>query len=799
MVRSTGFARSLRMLQAWSIGATFVIAVVSCSDSTTAPNGFVGDPASGAFSVAAFHYSDSLKRATAIANASAVSPSDGAASSVRGTNEMSSVLAVPTYSVFPVAFVPEVMPATATKLSAQDDAINNNIGIGFTFKFFANNYNIVHISSNGFLGFTNSIRDGFAGGTIPNALDAPYNNLIALAWTDLNPSAAGASYSYALIGTSPNRKFVVQWSNVPEYDLGSNPIAGKMPASPPGHVTGQIVLSETSNDITLYTAYNDITSSFHPVTQGIENSSGTEAAFLDGRVQAHFVTPLVNDGVRFSFSHINQPPVVVAPPNLTVNTDAGVCSSSVKPGSPTVSDDAPGATVTGVRNDGLALDAAYPARVTTIDWTATDVGGLTGHAASVVTVSDKEAPSLHAPDAVSTVTDRGLNTATVLLSAPVASDNCGSVTVVGSRSDAKPLSSGFPVGETIVTWKATDVAGNSSSVTQSINVSGNQPPVIASAPDIDANTDASVCTANVSPSPVVTDDADGVVLTGVRSDGRKVSDPYPKGLTTIAWTAKDAGGLTANATQKVKIRDREKPSITAPANKSENNTGFAMATISVGTASAADNCITVTVEGKRSDGASLSAPYPIGTTTITWSAVDGSQNSNSATQTVTIADMAPPTIDVPAAMIVNATLPSGAAVDYKVNASDNVGVDYFMCSPATGSMFAIGKTTVGCTARDGAGNQATASFDVTVLGAQDQIGNLIAKISAMDLQPGVANPLLAQLNTAYRSPGNGSHVACVKMGDFIKLFEGPKSRFPMTKAQAQVVDDARRIMAVLGC
>jgi hypothetical protein len=343
------------------------------------------------------------------------------------------------------------------------------------------------------------------------------------------------------------------------------------------------------------------------------------------------------------------------------------------------------------------------------------------------------------------------------------------------------------------------VAGNSSSVSQSINVSGNQPPVIASAPDIDVNTDASVCTSNISPAPVVTDDADGVVLTGMRSDGRKVSEPYPKGLTTIAWTAKDAGGLTATATQKVMVHDKEKPSITAPANKSENNTGYAMAPMVVGTASAADNCITVTVEGKRSDGASLSAPYPIGTTTITWSAVDGSQNFNSAIQTVTVADKAPPTINVPAAMIVNATMPSGAVVEYKASASDNVGVTSFSCLPESGSLFAIRKTPVNCNASDAAGNPAAASFDVTVLGAQDQLANLIAQVSGMDLPPGVLNPLLAQLNTAYRNPGNGSHVACVKMGDFIKLLEGAKGRFPMSKAQSQLVEDAKRIMAVMGC
>jgi hypothetical protein len=37
------------------------------------------------------------------------------------------------------------------------------------------------------------------------------------------------------------------------------------------------------------------------------------------------------------------------------------------------------------------------------------------------------------------------------------------------------------------------------------------------------------------------------------------------------------------------------------------------------------------------------------------------------------------------------------------------------------------------------------------------------------------------------------------MGDFIKLLEGAKGRFPMSKAQSQLVEDAKRIMAVMGC
>jgi hypothetical protein len=307
------------------------------------------------------------------------------------------------------------------------------------------------------------------------------------------------------------------------------------------------------------------------------------------------------------------------------------------------------------------------------------------------------------------------------------------------------------------------------------------------------------CVASVTPSPTVTDDADGTIVTGVRSDGASVKDAYPKGLTTIQWTAVDAGGLTASATQKVIVHDREKPSIASPSSVSANNNSrFAMAAVVVAAPSADDNCKVVTVGGKRSDGAELSAPFPIGTTTITWSATDPSLNVSTVTQTVTVLDVAPPTIDVPSAMTVNATMPQGAVVNFETHASDNVGVTSFSCSMASGSVFPVGKTTVKCDASDAAGNLATASFDVTVLGANDQIANLIARVSGMNLDNGVAEPIIAQLETAYRSPGeNDPHVSCIKMGDVIGKLSAATAIAP--EAQAQMIEDARRIMAVLGC
>ena len=64
-----------------------------------------------------------------------------------------------------------------------------------------------------------------------------------------------------------------------------------------------------------------------------------------------------------------------------------------------------------------------------------------------------------------------------------------------------------------------------------------------------------------------------------------------------------------------------------------------------GTATATDNCDNnPTITATRSDNQPLTATYPKGTTTITWTATDASGNHSSCDQTVTVIDNEPPVI-----------------------------------------------------------------------------------------------------------------------------------------------------------
>jgi hypothetical protein len=82
------------------------------------------------------------------------------------------------------------------------------------------------------------------------------------------------------------------------------------------------------------------------------------------------------------------PPTITAPANLTVMTSTSQCTAQVNPGTPTVSDNLPGAIFAGQRSDNKPLTDPYPLGVTTITWTATDAAGNTAAATQTVTVTN---------------------------------------------------------------------------------------------------------------------------------------------------------------------------------------------------------------------------------------------------------------------------------------------------------------------------------------------------------------------------------------------------------------------------
>ncbi|MBN2166455.1 MAG: HYR domain-containing protein [Marinilabiliaceae bacterium] len=164
-----------------------------------------------------------------------------------------------------------------------------------------------------------------------------------------------------------------------------------------------------------------------------------------------------------------------------------------------------------------------------------------------------------------------------------------------------------------------------------------------------------------------------------------------------------------------------------------NDSGQNYATVSWTTPTASDD---VGVESFTSNYAPGNQ-FPIGTTTVTYTAADAYGRSTTSNFTVTVTDDEKPDINgLPDNIIVNNDEgQSYATVSWAMpTAIDNVGVDSIGSDYVSGCQFPIGTTTVTYTASDTSGNSTSASFTITVNNLTS-ISNTKSKIITVSPNP----------------------------------------------------------------
>ena len=402
----------------------------------------------------------------------------------------------------------------------------------------------------------------------------------------------------------------------------------------------------------------------------------------------------------------NIDPTITAPAAVTVNVDAGACStalSNVTLGTPTTGDNCSVATTT---ND---APVSFPLGATTVTWTVTDGSGNTATSTQVVTVVDNIDPTITAPAAVTVNVDAGAcSTAlsNVTLGTPTTGDNCS----VATTTNDAPVS--FPLGATTVTWTVTDGSGNTATSTQVVTVVDNIDPTITAPAAVTVNVDAGACStalSNVTLGTPTTGDNCSVATT---TNDAPVS--FPLGATTVTWTVTDGSGNTATSTQVVTVVDNIDPTITAPAavtvNVDAGACSTALSNVTLGTPTTGDNCSVATT----TNDAPVS--FPLGATTVTWTVTDGSGNTATSTQVVTVEDNIDPVAvaqDITVFLDANGQA-SITTADVDNGSSDNctftLGLDItsFDCTN-------LGANTVTLTATDGSSNDHSATATVTVV------------------------------------------------------------------------------------
>jgi Ca2+-binding RTX toxin-like protein len=347
--------------------------------------------------------------------------------------------------------------------------------------------------------------------------------------------------------------------------------------------------------------------------------------------------------------------------------------------------------VASVANDAPSI---FSLGVTVVTWTATDSSNNSATATQKITIVDTTAPSIAAPaDITAEATSADSNT--VSLGDATAQDAVSLSSITNDSPDA------FPLGETTVTWTATDEAGNSATATQKITIVDTTAPSIAAPADITAEATSKSDNAITLETPAV---SDNVSVASITNDA---PEKFPVGETTVTWTAKDQNENSQSISQKITLVDTVPPKfsklneiVLEATSVDSNHVSLMIPTVS--------DILDITSITNDSPDA-----FPLGETTVTWTATDESGNTSTATQMVTIVDTTAPSITIPQNITIDAV-----ALETPVLIGTATAIDLTDPSPKitnnAPSIFPLGDTMVTWTVADKFGNSVNQTQTISV-------------------------------------------------------------------------------------
>jgi len=213
-----------------------------------------------------------------------------------------------------------------------------------------------------------------------------------------------------------------------------------------------------------------------------------------------------------------------------------------------------------------------------------------------------------------------------------------------------PSGTFFPIGVSNIQATATDDCGNTETVPFMVSIKDADAPTINNVTGISVTNDAGKCFSSFIPvTPTATDNSGFVVVTGTRSDGAALKAPYPKGTTTITWTAADSANNISSITQNITVTDVEAPVITPKAIQSEYQPNFMGCSYKVlgneFDPSCHDACSAVTISNNVTNSSSLiGAVLPLGKSTVLWNVTDAAGNTSFYTQIINVVSQLTATI-----------------------------------------------------------------------------------------------------------------------------------------------------------
>ena len=426
-------------------------------------------------------------------------------------------------------------------------------------------------------------------------------------------------------------------------------------------------------------------------------------------------------------------PTITCPADIIVSNDPGVCGATVTY-VVTSSDNCPGETI--AQTAGLPSGNVFPVGTTTNTFVVTDASGNTATCSFDVTVNDTEAPTITCPADIAVNNDPGVCGAAVTYTV-TSSDNCPGETI--AQTAGLPSGSVFPVGTTTNTFVVTDASGNTATCSFDVIVTDNEPPVAnCVAPftiQLDANGMASITPADINNGST---DNCGIASLAVSPSTFTCADVGAP--VTVTLTVTDVNGNSSTCTTDVTVEDNVDPVIICSMDITANSDpGVCGADISFAPPIAIDACGIASVV--QTMGLPSGSVFPVGVSTIEFTATDNNGNMSTCSFTITITDVEPATITCPADITqTNDPGICGAVVTF----ADPVVMDNCPVPPAT----IAGFTTLG------SANGKTYYLSDAALGGIASFNDAVANGGfAVTVESAAENTFLRDAVTAAGEPG----------------------------------------------
>ena len=302
----------------------------------------------------------------------------------------------------------------------------------------------------------------------------------------------------------------------------------------------------------------------------------------------------------------------------------------------------------------------FPLGDTPVTYTATDGAGNSANCIFIVRVEDRRPPEIFCPAETVFVAPALADACYgwIELPVPAVTDNCSVSDPMNSYNWGHIASDVYPIGTTIVTWTVTDGSGNTATCAYTVVIEDQTPPELTwCSNDLLVGNDPGECSRNISVAAplaidscsnyfIVTNNYNDDTIT-VQNDHSTLSDQFiydnfPVGITDLVWYVADTTGNVSTCTTRIRVEDRENPTITCPADitvttdASTCTPNSNSANVVMPMPTATDNCGVLSITNNFNNTDNASGVYPVGITHVVWTVVDINGRSSTCTVNVTV-------------------------------------------------------------------------------------------------------------------------------------------------------------------